>query len=125
MSVTGPLNDKHTAGDTEDWYDPVLGARFTYPFNEKWSAALRGEMGSASARTSPGSGGLLAAGRSAFRTNLACTAITPMRTTKTAAGELEHAWRLLAAAGVAFTFCETARHNFGNTEISELSPKFS
>jgi hypothetical protein len=28
-----------------DWYDPVLGARWTYPLNEKWSVRLRGDVG--------------------------------------------------------------------------------
>ena len=28
-----------------DWYDPVIGARWTYPFNKKWSFRLRGDMG--------------------------------------------------------------------------------
>ncbi len=30
---------------TYDWYDPVLGARWTYPINEKWSFRLRGDVG--------------------------------------------------------------------------------
>lgn len=45
VSITGPLNDKHSASEKEDWYDPVLGARYMHPFNEKWSAALRGDIG--------------------------------------------------------------------------------
>jgi len=30
---------------TYDWYDPVIGARWTYPINEKWSFRLRGDVG--------------------------------------------------------------------------------
>jgi len=30
---------------TYDWYDPVIGARWTYPVNEKWSFQLRGDIG--------------------------------------------------------------------------------
>lgn len=30
---------------TYDWYDPVIGARWTYPVNEKWSFRLRGDVG--------------------------------------------------------------------------------
>jgi hypothetical protein len=30
---------------TYDWYDPVVGARWTYPVNEKWSFRLRGDIG--------------------------------------------------------------------------------
>ncbi|KYJ87712.1 hypothetical protein [Sulfurovum riftiae] len=28
-----------------DWYDPVIGARWTHPLNEKWSTMLRGDVG--------------------------------------------------------------------------------
>lgn len=34
----------HWSG-TYDWYDPVIGARWTYPINEKWSFRLRGDVG--------------------------------------------------------------------------------
>lgn len=30
---------------TYDWYDPVLGARWTYPVNDKWRFRLRGDIG--------------------------------------------------------------------------------
>jgi hypothetical protein len=30
---------------TIDWYDPVLGARWTYPLNENWSFRVRGDVG--------------------------------------------------------------------------------
>ncbi len=30
---------------TIDWYDPVLGARWTYPMNENWSFRVRGDVG--------------------------------------------------------------------------------
>jgi len=30
---------------TYDWCDPVLGARWTYPVNEKWSLRLRADVG--------------------------------------------------------------------------------
>ena len=28
-----------------DWYDPVLGARWTFPINENWSFRVRGDVG--------------------------------------------------------------------------------
>ena len=28
-----------------DWYDPVIGAKWTYPISEKWSVRLRGDLG--------------------------------------------------------------------------------
>jgi len=30
---------------TYDWYDPVIGARWTYPINNQWSFRLRGDVG--------------------------------------------------------------------------------
>jgi hypothetical protein len=30
---------------TYDWYDPVIGIRWNYPINEKWSIRLRGDIG--------------------------------------------------------------------------------
>ncbi len=30
---------------TIDWYDPVLGARWTYPMNENWSFRVSGDVG--------------------------------------------------------------------------------
>ena len=30
---------------TYDWVDPVVGARWTYPLNDKWSVRLRGDIG--------------------------------------------------------------------------------
>ena len=30
---------------TYDWYDPVVGFRWTYPINEKWSVRFRGDIG--------------------------------------------------------------------------------
>ena len=28
-----------------DWYDPVIGAKWTYPLNESWDLTLRGDVG--------------------------------------------------------------------------------
>jgi hypothetical protein len=40
-NINVPLN----WSGTYDWYDPVIGARWTYPINEKWSVRLRGDVG--------------------------------------------------------------------------------
>jgi hypothetical protein len=31
--------------ETEDWVDPIIGARYKYSINEKWNVSLRGDIG--------------------------------------------------------------------------------
>jgi len=39
-------NDNRVRGNgSEQWVDPVIGAHYTYPFNDQWSATLRGDIG--------------------------------------------------------------------------------
>lgn len=41
----GPLGTEVTAGSSESWIDPVIGALTEIPINDKWSASLRGDIG--------------------------------------------------------------------------------
>jgi hypothetical protein len=45
LKVTGALDNVRKADTTEDWIDPVIGAHYTIPFNDQWSANLRGDIG--------------------------------------------------------------------------------
>ena len=39
-------DDNRVRGNgSEQWVDPVIGAHYTYPFNDQWSATLRGDIG--------------------------------------------------------------------------------
>jgi hypothetical protein len=40
-----PQGDLRSAGGDESWVDPIIGARYTIPFNDQWSLALRGDVG--------------------------------------------------------------------------------
>jgi hypothetical protein len=40
-----PQGDLGSAGLDESWADPIIGARYTIPFNDQWSLALRGDIG--------------------------------------------------------------------------------
>jgi hypothetical protein len=44
VDVSGPLGHQHREGD-EQWLDPFIGAVYRLPFNDEWSATLRGEVG--------------------------------------------------------------------------------
>jgi len=35
------------AAAREAWLDPIVGLQFTYPFNDRWSVTLRGDVGGA------------------------------------------------------------------------------
>jgi hypothetical protein len=41
---TGPLGGFH-ASDTEDWWDPIVGAHLRLPFAKKFSCNVRGDIG--------------------------------------------------------------------------------
>jgi hypothetical protein len=45
LQVTGALDNVRKADATEDWIDPVIGAHYTLPFNDQWSANFRGDIG--------------------------------------------------------------------------------
>ena len=45
VSATGPLGNTLSGEIDEDWTDPVIGARYTWPFSEQWSVTLRGDIG--------------------------------------------------------------------------------
>ncbi|MCU0975034.1 MAG: hypothetical protein MUC71_01815 [Steroidobacteraceae bacterium] len=40
-----PQGDLGAASGSESWVDPIVGARYTIPFNDQWSLALRGDIG--------------------------------------------------------------------------------
>jgi len=44
IKATGPLGVRSESAD-EDWIDPVIGAHYTIDFADKWSIALRGDIG--------------------------------------------------------------------------------
>lgn len=44
VKVTGPLGT-HKASLSENWVDPVIGAHYTLPINDKWSTTLKGDVG--------------------------------------------------------------------------------
>jgi hypothetical protein len=39
------LNTTGSVSKTVDWYDPVIGVRWTYPFAKNWSFKARGDIG--------------------------------------------------------------------------------
>lgn len=45
VQARGPLGNLRTAGGSESWVDPLIGARYTIPLNDRWSLALRGDIG--------------------------------------------------------------------------------
>ena len=45
VKASGPLGDSQSAGKDESWVDPLIGARYTWPFSESWSLMLRGDVG--------------------------------------------------------------------------------
>ena len=45
IRLKGPNDTRVRGKGSENWIDPVIGAHYTYPFNEKWSATLRGDIG--------------------------------------------------------------------------------
>jgi hypothetical protein len=44
IKATGPLGVRSESAG-EDWIDPVIGAHYTIDFADKWSVALRGDIG--------------------------------------------------------------------------------
>jgi hypothetical protein len=45
LDVNGPLGEHRRAKGDEQWLDPYLGASYRIPFNDQWSATLRGDIG--------------------------------------------------------------------------------
>lgn len=45
VTVTGPRGNSVSAGSTQQWVDPVIGARFASPLSEKLLMRLRGDIG--------------------------------------------------------------------------------
>ena len=45
LRVTGPLGNERSASEKQDWVDPVVGAIYAWPLAEKWTLALRGDIG--------------------------------------------------------------------------------
>ena len=45
VKATGALDVVREADGRENWLDPVIGAHYTLPFNDKWSASFRGDIG--------------------------------------------------------------------------------
>lgn len=45
ITLKGPNDTKVRGKGSEQWIDPVIGAHYTYPFNDEWSATLRGDIG--------------------------------------------------------------------------------
>jgi opacity protein-like surface antigen len=45
ITLKGPNGTKLRGKGSESWIDPVIGAHYTYPFNDEWSATLRGDIG--------------------------------------------------------------------------------
>lgn len=44
LDTSGPLGTR-SANTDENWVDPLIGAHYTVPFNDKWSFILRGDIG--------------------------------------------------------------------------------
>lgn len=45
VQARGPLGDLRAAEGDESWVDPIIGAHYTVPFNDRWSLNLRGDIG--------------------------------------------------------------------------------
>jgi len=45
ITLKGPNDTKVRGKGSEQWVDPVIGAHYTYPFSDQWSATLRGDIG--------------------------------------------------------------------------------
>lgn len=45
VKLTGPQGGTQSADTDEDWVDPYVGARYTIPFSDIWSANLQGDIG--------------------------------------------------------------------------------
>jgi hypothetical protein len=45
VGATGPQDQLQEGRKDEDWVDPVIGVRYTWPLGDRWSAALRGDIG--------------------------------------------------------------------------------
>lgn len=45
VKASGPQGQVLSAGKDENWLDPLIGARYTWPIAEKWSLNLRGDIG--------------------------------------------------------------------------------
>lgn len=41
----GPLGQRLSASDTEDWIDPLVGVRYVQPLGADWSFVIRGDLG--------------------------------------------------------------------------------
>ena len=45
IRASGPLGNELSAEEQQSWVDPVIGARYSWPLAERWSATLRGDIG--------------------------------------------------------------------------------
>jgi opacity protein-like surface antigen len=45
VEVRGPLGNVERVDGDESWVDPLIGAHYTIPINDTWSASLRGDIG--------------------------------------------------------------------------------
>ncbi|MBK1792645.1 outer membrane beta-barrel protein [Persicirhabdus sediminis] len=45
LTLTGPNRVVFKDSTSEDWIDPVIGAKWSYRMNEKWTAGLFGQVG--------------------------------------------------------------------------------
>jgi hypothetical protein len=45
VQARGPLGDLRAAKGSESWVDPIIGAHYTVPVNDRWSLILRGDIG--------------------------------------------------------------------------------
>jgi len=45
VTVKGPLGDKRSVKGRADWVDPVIGLYYIWPFSDRWSLSLRGDIG--------------------------------------------------------------------------------
>jgi len=45
LTVKGPLGNEQSARARADWVDPVIGLYYIWPFADRWSLSLRGDIG--------------------------------------------------------------------------------
>jgi outer membrane receptor protein involved in Fe transport len=45
IKASGPLGNTLSGEDQQSWVDPVIGAKYSWPLSDRWSATLRGDFG--------------------------------------------------------------------------------